>query len=213
MPVISCNGALIRDWTTNEILYSRNIENNIALEIAMYLLKSNIHFMIYTTDMVYGSLGNPRMLLFERMNEAYYKGFEVPISVINEDLSFLNKLNILKVLIVAPHEEVLKLKDYFQKKYSELSIVSSNKGLLDIMANNISKGEALKHLAKAYNMNLKRCIAFGDNYNDISMFQEVGLSIAVGNAEEKVKNHATCVTLSNTEGGVAYAVNNIIEKY
>lgn len=51
---------------------------------------------------------------------------------------------------------------------------------------------------------------FGDNYNDISMMELVGHPIAVANAEEKVKQAAKYVTLSNNEDGVAYAIRQYI---
>ena len=46
-------------------------------------------------------------------------------------------------------------------------------------------------------------IAIGDDSNDVSMFKEVGLSVAMGNANDKIKEIADVVTLSNEEDGVA----------
>ena len=52
-------------------------------------------------------------------------------------------------------------------------------------------------------------IAFGDNYNDITMIGYAGLGVAMGNAEEDVKKIANYVCESNDDDGVA----KTLEKY
>ena len=55
-------------------------------------------------------------------------------------------------------------------------------------------------------------IYFGDNYNDISMIEVVGTGVAMGNAEEGVKNIADYVTDTNSESGVAKTIDNLVFK-
>ena len=43
----------------------------------------------------------------------------------------------------------------------------------------------------------------GDMQNDLAMFEVSGMSIAMGNATDDVKKHATRVTASNEEDGFA----------
>jgi hydroxymethylpyrimidine pyrophosphatase-like HAD family hydrolase len=50
----------------------------------------------------------------------------------------------------------------------------------------------------------------GDQPNDVLMFRRSGLSIAMGNASEEVKQQATYVTASNEEEGFAKAVEEFI---
>lgn len=47
--------------------------------------------------------------------------------------------------------------------------------------------------------------------NDISMLKMAGYSVAMGNAEEEVKDLAKHVTLSNDEHGVASAIYKMLE--
>ena len=59
---------------------------------------------------------------------------------------------------------------------------------LEIAPKEISKASALQLLLdQLYGIDLSEVIAFGDNYNDIELFQAVGLGIAVGNARDEVK--------------------------
>ena len=46
-------------------------------------------------------------------------------------------------------------------------------------------------------------IAIGDELNDLPMIEYAGLGIAMGNANDLVKQKARFVTLSNDEDGVA----------
>lgn len=48
-------------------------------------------------------------------------------------------------------------------------------------------------------------MAIGDNYNDLQLIKSVGLGIAMGNAEDAVKNVADDITDTNEEDGVASA--------
>ena len=56
----------------------------------------------------------------------------------------------------------------------------------------------------------KRVCCIGDGGNDPAMFKCAGLSIAMGQAEDAVKRQADVVTASNTEDGVALAIEQYI---
>ena len=49
------------------------------------------------------------------------------------------------------------------------------------------KGNALKKLQEILGITKEETMAFGDNFNDIGMFQQAGESYAVANAAEEVK--------------------------
>ncbi len=51
----------------------------------------------------------------------------------------------------------------------------------------------------------------GDMENDLAMFRTSGLSFAMGNAADDIKNMATRVTASNEDEGFAKAVEAILK--
>lgn len=59
---------------------------------------------------------------------------------------------------------------------------------------------------------LKECMAFGDGGNDIAMLQHAGIGVAMGNADDDVKQYADYVTDSVDEDGIFKALkfHNII---
>ena len=118
--------------------------------------------------------------------------------------------DIIKILLVESDEKVSDFVSNHLKKFSDMSVVSSAKGLLDIWASNISKGSAVKVLAEKLGVNLEQVIAFGDNYNDVELFEAVGIPIAMGNSVEEIKSLAKYTTLTNDDDGIAYAIYNFI---
>ena len=50
---------------------------------------------------------------------------------------------------------------------------------------------------------MKDVVAFGDNYNDISMLEAAGLGVAMGNADDAVKARANVVIGDNTTDSIA----------
>ena len=65
------------------------------------------------------------------------------------------------------------------------------------------KGTACEYLCQKLNIPKENTYAFGDGENDIEMLHLVGTSIAMGNADDEVKKHASTVTLTVDEDGIA----------
>ena len=65
----------------------------------------------------------------------------------------------------------------------------------------MSKAEAVLRLKKMTGAD--RLVVFGDNLNDLSMFEVADVAVAVGNALPAVKSAADYVTEINTADSVA----------
>jgi hypothetical protein len=77
---------------------------------------------------------------------------------------------------------------------------------ISIMNQTCSKATGVARLAQHLGIELTQVMAIGDNTNDIEMLQEVGWGVAMGQASERVKASARAITASNTEDGVAVAI-------
>ena len=78
------------------------------------------------------------------------------------------------------------------------------------MSEGSHKGKAIEYLSDLLGIDRESIIAFGDNYNDLSMIEFAGTGVAMGNAEEEVKKIANHVTSRNGESGVAKAINSLV---
>ena len=61
---------------------------------------------------------------------------------------------------------------------------------LDYTGLGVNKGSAIQGVCKAMGIDKSECLAFGDNYNDIEMFDSVGYPVAMEKAVADVKAHA-----------------------
>lgn len=81
---------------------------------------------------------------------------------------------------------------------------------LEIYHQAASKGNALAHLREAYAYD--KIVAFGDNYNDLSLFEEADERVAVTNAVEELKQAADLIIGSNNDDSVARFMREHIKK-
>ncbi len=66
-----------------------------------------------------------------------------------------------------------------------------------------NKGIALREVMKFYHLEKDEVMAIGDGENDVILFEESGLKIAMKNGTEELKQMADMITKSNHEEGVA----------
>lgn len=105
--------------------------------------------------------------------------------------------------------KLLKGKEYFRRREG-LSLITSHPFNFELVSSDASKGNALEYLSHHLNISLDHVMAVGDNYNDISMFDKAGISVAMGNAEDDIKKRCSFVALSNEQHGVAYAIQQLL---
>ena len=90
--------------------------------------------------------------------------------------------------------------------------VSSGYGCIDILQDGIHKAWGLVELLKRWNLKPEQIMAFGDSENDIEMIELAGISYAMENAEEAVKEIATKVAPANSQAGVYKVLENWLER-
>lgn len=90
--------------------------------------------------------------------------------------------------------------------------VSSGYGCIDILQDGIHKAWGLEELLKRWNLKPEQIIAFGDSENDIEMLELAGISYAMENAEDRVKEIATEVAPANSQAGVYQVLENWLEE-
>lgn len=73
-----------------------------------------------------------------------------------------------------------------------------------------SKQAAIEAVCTQLNILPAETAVFGDDLNDMEMLAHCPNSIAMGNAHPQIKATAAHVTLTNDEGGIAYALEKIL---
>jgi Cof subfamily protein (haloacid dehalogenase superfamily) len=90
--------------------------------------------------------------------------------------------------------------------------IRSQNYYLDITPPAQDKGTFVQAMAKRLGISTDAIATIGDMRNDLAMFKVSGMSIAMGNASDDVKQHATDVTTSNEDEGFAGAVEIILKR-
>ena len=93
---------------------------------------------------------------------------------------------------------------------SRYSILRSEPYFLEIMPEGIDKAQSLERLLAHVGIERKEMAAFGDGFNDRSMLVYAGLGVAMGNAQEPVKEAADYIAPTNDEDGVAWVIEHMI---
>jgi Cof subfamily protein (haloacid dehalogenase superfamily) len=93
----------------------------------------------------------------------------------------------------------------------EATAVRSQTYYLDVTPPGCDKGTFVQAMAKRLGISTDAVATIGDMQNDLAMFKQSGLSIAMGNATDDVKKQATLVTTSNEDEGFAGAIEMILK--
>lgn len=127
----------------------------------------------------------------------------------------LIKINakIIKIFVISGDYKMLNQIELQLQENQNLAVASSFKNNIEITDAKAQKGFALKAYIESLGYAMDEVMVFGDSMNDYSMLvMDFGATIAMENAMEKVKEVAKYVTKSNTEDGVAYAIEMLLSK-
>jgi Cof subfamily protein (haloacid dehalogenase superfamily) len=93
---------------------------------------------------------------------------------------------------------------------NHVSAARSQPYYLDVTHPAANKGSVVDFLAGVYLVGKSSIATLGDMPNDVLMFENGGMSIAMGNASKEVQAEANFVTDSNEEEGFAHAIEKFI---
>lgn len=211
MPMISSNGSIIKHPTTNEVLYSNFIDQDICLKIMDVLGKYNLRYQVYTDEKILQRYETEEEMQF--MKDFIAKNFSDKTEItFKKDLrEDVKNSRVLKFNIMEMEKPELLDKARLDLQFvNNIEITSSWKNNLEIMSEGSHKGKAVEYLSNLLEIDREHIMAFGDNYNDLPMIEFAGTGVAMGNAEEDVKNIANYITDSNENSGVAKAINKLV---
>jgi Cof subfamily protein (haloacid dehalogenase superfamily) len=211
-PLIAANGAVIYDTRTGTLPYLKAADKDAVYAFLEYCGERGLDHLAATDRGCWYSKNSRRIVRFEQYNRIAASGGLplIPLREFGPDYRNALESDIYKVLVAELSPEEMRLAADYIQTLGILSWTSSERGLLDVSAKGVSKGEGLRNLRRLLGLEKEQVCAFGDYWNDIPMLEEAGLPVAMGNAADEVKKHALVVSASNDEDGVALAINQHI---
>lgn len=201
--IISSNGAEIYDTDNDKIIDSSYIDKDECYKLIDYAVKHNLRLIVSVGDIEYVTkdVRNENQVLFDLKN---YKNQLVDKDIYQCMIIDSNILEVEKIRKLVLSNGNLMIKN-------ELAINTNSEIDWFAVGNpDATKGSALVKLAEYLDIPINDTISIGNDYNDISMFEEAGFSVCVANGEEEVKKYADYITLSNDEDGVAIILEKIL---
>lgn len=201
--IITSNGAKVYDWKNQKVLYRKLIPNEVACEVLRICQESKLGPAIHQGGCCYD---NSRIQAIYRYL-VYHRDFKAHRII--EDLHEWVKERgkpLEKIQAFSVHKKDLDEIKNQLSKFPMLELAVSTSGYIEITHKEAKKGKALEYLCQYLEISLDEVMAIGDNTNDYSMLSEVGYPIAMGNANEEIKELAMDITASNDENGVAEAI-------
>lgn len=206
--VSCCQGAMVVDIESGNLLFDQRLPEKTTVDACREMEKLGLHIHAYDLWEYYSNIDDEMLRYYQDITETK------AILVLNEKLSdFVAKKNLSAYKLLAMvnpddnAEIVAKLKE---ANIPDCEVTKSAKFLVEIISNKCSKGSAISFLAKHYGIEIEKTVGVGDNYNDISMIEAVGLGVAVANAEDALKQRAGYVCENSNEQS---AVAEVIEKF
>lgn len=198
MPMISYGGALVLD-EQNQILYDNKI-NKIDTEAIISEIE-----LLWPDDVVINYYSDDNWFVKDENNKAVKREENITnVKASQADFKNLIANNILpnKILCMTKANISSKIEAVLQEKFPQLNIVRSSDILIEIMNKDVSKANGIEVLLHHLKMTPAQAIAFGDNYNDLTMLNFVGRGVVMQNAPEEIRKEAKYITKSNNEDGI-----------
>ncbi|WKU13391.1 Cof-type HAD-IIB family hydrolase [Staphylococcus devriesei] len=201
--IISYNGGKTIKVATEEVEVSKSVSKENFDKIADYCREKNFLVLTYQDGHIIHD------------GDHEYRDIEseltgLPMKRVDDIKKYINE-DVPKVMGVDYVENITHARDAMNGSFnSQIDVTTSKPFFLEFMAKGVSKGNAIKALCNQLEIPLSDVICFGDSLNDQSMFEVVGYSVAMGNANEELKAIADKTTLDNDSNGIPVALKELL---
>ncbi|WP_287129913.1 Cof-type HAD-IIB family hydrolase [Candidatus Cyanaurora vandensis] len=204
LPLISYQGALIKDPQDGRVVRHLKVPRSLALDILSYLQAHQMTVHLYLNDNLYIQ-GPP-----QPWNLSYAERTGVPLTVV-PDLARRITEDPTKLLAFWD-QDTTELWAELQQKYapSELYLTRSTNQFIEATHPQANKGAAVAYLVETLGLVPDQVLAIGDYFNDLEMIRFAGVGIAMATAPRLVQAEADWVAPPVTEDGVAVALHKFI---
>lgn len=193
MAFISENGALV--IYQNEVLHKKTMDRQLGLEILE---------KIYATPNCEVLVSGEQVSYLRPKNEAYLHRIRDKVKnrvVVVERFSDIRE-DFLKIS-ACDLSGICNSREHLMKGFEgKASMAVSGNLYLDFTEIGVNKGTAVDAICRELGIAREDTASFGDNFNDLEMFEAAGKSFCMNTACEQVKMHAD---------QVIYNVNDILE--
>jgi Cof subfamily protein (haloacid dehalogenase superfamily) len=177
-PIIACQGGLIRDGESGNVVEAHFLPQSVTSQIISDAERNDIQTIYYHLDHLYVAERHNRWIdLYEsRVGER---------AEILPNLEELDGRRALKLVCYGDPIVLAKVRPEMSADYSDKAdVLSTERENLEFMPRGISKATALAKVAAQYGVRQEEVLAFGDGENDVTMLAWAGLGVAMGHGNQ-----------------------------
>ncbi len=197
---IKLNGAYVKDKEKN-IIFQRPIPAELVEIYKSWADQVGIH---------YGMAGRYEAVLSHR-NDLISKAIDniYPSLAVNPD--FNQDQDIYQMWTFEEQGDALQLPEELRE---DLRLVRWHDNSSDVIFNGTSKALGVSKLVEHLGLQAENVLVFGDQLNDLELFDYAGISIAMGVSHPELQKKADFITKTVEEDGILYALEELgmIEK-
>ncbi|EGQ7694942.1 Cof-type HAD-IIB family hydrolase [Vibrio vulnificus] len=180
--MITSNGARVHDQH-DQLMYSKNVPAELVQPVIDIVKQDpEIFVHLYQNEEWRLSREDEVMRKFHEETGFTYKVYDIDNAPTD---------GIAKIFFTHPgqdHEHLVGFENQLREAFGDqLNIAFSTPWCLEVMAAEVSKGDALKAVAESLGLTLENCVAFGDGMNDVEMLSMAGKGLVMETSHEKVK--------------------------
>ncbi|WP_106477294.1 Cof-type HAD-IIB family hydrolase [Phytohalomonas tamaricis] len=194
--IISTNGAHLYA-PDDQVIFERHLPAGIVNALTSLEVPKDVRINLYTSHTWLIDADAPSLLEFHAST-----GFRYEVT----DLQAYDGADVGKVLFIGAPATLAKIEHEVRARFAEhVHVTYSLPDSLEVMARGVDKGRALQALSERLGIEADRCIAFGDNLNDVEMLHFAGQAFIMANAHPDMPRQLPeAIQIgTNTEAGVA----------
>jgi len=202
-PIITYNGAMIVDAVTGDILFEQGMMRQDAENVLRLGLERDTTVIAWSDNKLYVNKINGHVDSYKKLSG------EEP--VVFTDITDIVGRGVTKIIWIDDVDRIEAWKKGIKDMVNNsVTYCTSQPYFLEFFSSSVSKAAALEFIGRRLGIRREEMIAIGDGYNDLSMIEDAGLGVAMGNAPAGVREKADYVTASNDENGVAKVIYKFI---
>jgi len=201
-PLVSCQGALVKNEKTGRIIYRHPVPAALAEEAMRDGLADGMTIIYYQMNGIYISGRNQYTDLY------HARGGDPLIEGTLKDLTGTP----LKIIWINSADEIARrLPAVRERYYGRLETVVTYPEYLEFIDMGVSKAVGLAAIAGEYGIARSEVLTFGDGDNDVPMLQWAGCSVAMSHASPDAKAAAAMVAPAGDSGtSLARAISAVL---
>jgi Cof subfamily protein (haloacid dehalogenase superfamily) len=189
---ITANGAYVKH--KNEVIHKIPFNYSIMKDVSNYASIQKNALTFYSESLHINEIRHPNIL----------KALSETLSLTDYPELRINDCETYLLCLFANRTMVKK----YEKPFPSLTFKRWHPFIVNVLEQDVSKSIAILKVLEYFQYTKEEAIAFGDGENDLDMLEVVDIGIAMGNANDKLKQCADFITKSSDEDGILYALQH-----